>query len=114
VLPIPSLDLNLGIDRSPLAPLDRSTAPPAVPATSRWPRCCWLARRHCAPDAGLEVIVPTGSYDASSPVNTGRKLPPLAALYGVTWLPGRWEASAGCATASTATTRDRLPFRAWN
>ncbi len=94
VLPIPSLDLNLGIDRSPLAPLDRSGTASGPGDITLAPLLLGWHGDSVHQMAGLEVIVPTGSYDATSPVNTGRNYRQLAALYGVTWLPGRWEASA--------------------
>ena len=89
VLPLPDVDLELtagGIDRggSRRGAGDLTLAPLFL----GW---------HDGPlhrMAGIEVIAPSGSYDRDRPVNAGRNAWQLAALYGVTWLPGAWETSA--------------------
>lgn len=89
VLPLPDVDLELtagGVDRggSRRGAGDLTLAPLFL----GW---------HDGPlhrMAGIEVIAPSGSYDRDRPVNAGRNAWQLAALYGVTWLPGAWETSA--------------------
>lgn len=94
VLPLPSVDLDLGINRSPLTPLDRSGTASGPGDMTLAPLLFGWHGETVHQMAGLEAILPTGSYDATSPVNTGRNYRQVAAMYGVTWLPGRWEASA--------------------
>jgi len=64
--------------------------------------------------AGIEVIAPSGSYDRDRPVNAGRNAWQLAALYGVTWLPGAWETSAACASPSIVAIAPPITVQATN
>jgi hypothetical protein len=94
-LPLPQLDLDLGIARpAGLGTLDRSGSASGVGDLTLAPVLLGWHGLRLHQMAGLEVILPTGDYDRQKPVNLGRNTRQLAALYGLTWLPGKWESSA--------------------
>ncbi len=94
-LPIPQLDVSLGIARpAPLGVLDRSGSVGGVGDLTLAPLLLGWHGQRLHQMAGLELILPTGDYDSQKPVNLGRNTKQLAALYGITWLPGKWESSA--------------------
>lgn len=95
VLPLPSLDLDLAIARpEPLAAIDRSGATRGPGDLTVAPLLLGWHGERLHQMTGVEMILPTGHYNRERPVNVGRNAWQLAAVYGVTWLPGRWEASA--------------------
>lgn len=94
VLPLPNLDLDLGIDRGALPPLDRSGSASGIGDLTLAPLLLGWHGATLHQLTGVEVILPSGDYDLSRPVNAGRNYHQFAALYGVSWLPGRWESSA--------------------
>ncbi|WP_217350494.1 SphA family protein [Azonexus fungiphilus] len=95
VLPLPSLALDLAIARPPPQPaLDRGGATRGPGDLTVAPLLLGWHGATLHHIAGLELILPSGHYNRDRPLNVGRNAWQLAALYGVTWLPGRWEASA--------------------
>ena len=94
-LPLPQVDVDLGIARpAGLGPLDRSGSASGVGDLTVAPVLLGWHGLTLHQMAGLEIILPTGDYDQRKPVNASRNTRQLAALYGVTWLPGKWESSA--------------------
>lgn len=95
VLPLPQVDLRLGIARpAPLGTLDRSGSSKGAGDLTVAPLLLGWHGPSLHQMAGFEMILPTGEYERDRPVNAGRNAWQAAALYGLTWLPGRWEASA--------------------
>lgn len=95
VLTLPTLDLHAGLARTaPLTPLDRSGGAQALGDTTLAPVLLGWHGDHWHQLAGVELIAPTGDYRVERPVNTGRNTWQLGLVYGVSWLPGTWEASA--------------------
>lgn len=95
VLSFPTLDAYAGLNRPAPAPvLDRSGTIQRQGDTTLAPLLLGWHHGPWHQMAGAEVVAPTGDYDADLPVNAGRNTWQLAALYGVSWLPGTWEASA--------------------
>lgn len=95
VMTLPSLDATLGIARpAPLTPLDRSGHVKGIGDLTFAPVLLGWHGATLHQMAGMEVILPTGEYERTRNVNLGRNTWQAAALYGLTWLPGPWEASA--------------------
>lgn len=95
VLPIPALDVTLGIARpAPLGTLDRSGTASGIGDATLAPVLLGWHGPTVHQMAGFELIVPTGAYSVAESVNPGRNTWQAAALYGVSWLPAGWEASA--------------------
>ncbi len=95
VLTLPTLDLHAGLSRTaPLPPLDRSGSAQALGDTTLAPVLLGWHGENWHQLAGVEIIAPSGDYRVERPVNAGRNTWQTALLYGVSWLPGTWEASA--------------------
>lgn len=91
VLSLPDLDLDMHLAA---APFDRSGKASGIGDMTLAPVLLGWHGPTLHQMAGMEVILPTGQYDKNRNVNAGRNTWQAAALYGLTWFPGAWEASA--------------------
>ncbi len=95
VLPLPSLTLDLAIARpAPLSPLDKSGSASGVGDISVAPLLLGWHSPSLHQMAGFELVMPSGAYDVARNLNTGRNYWQAALIYGLSWMPQSWEASA--------------------
>lgn len=88
VLGLPNVDLSLGIARpAPLAPLDRSGERTGFSDLAFAPIVLGWHGPHLHQTVGIETYLPSGAYDVSRPVNTGRNYYQIAPAYALTWKP---------------------------
>lgn len=91
VLSLPSLELDMRLAKPPV---DRGGNASGIGDMTLAPLLLGWHGPTLHQMAGMEVILPTGDYDKKRNINAGRNIWQAAALYGFTWLPGQWEASA--------------------
>ena len=85
---LPTIELSLGIARpGPAGPLDRSGSKTGLADLSVHPVVLGWHLPTVHQMAGIELLFPTGAYDATAPVNIGRNYYGLGPSYSVTWLP---------------------------
>jgi len=87
---VPTVELSLGIARpGPAGPLDRSGSTTGTADLSVLPVVLGWHLPTVHQMAAVELLFPTGEYDPSAPVNTGRNYYGLGPYYAVTWMPGQ-------------------------
>lgn len=87
---LPSVDLSLGIARpAPLSPIDRSGSNSGLSDIAIAPVVLGWHSATLHQLAGVDAFLPTGPYDSSRPVNTGRNTYQVAPFYAMTWFPAQ-------------------------
>lgn len=86
----PSINLTLDVARpAPLAPLHRGGNEMGLADLSFAPVILGWHSPTLHQATGIETFLPTGSYEATRLVNTGRNYYQVAPFYAVTWLPAQ-------------------------
>jgi hypothetical protein len=106
-LPLPSLDLSLGVARSGnQGPLDRSGSKTGFGDLQLAPLLLGWHDGALHQTAGVEGFVPTGKFDKNAPLNIGRNYWQVAPFYAATWLPDRWQLSGKLRYAVNSKNKD--------